>query len=74
MKIHRAAAVWTPAGLQRDWSVVVEGRRITEVRPAIQGDPDPRDGMLIPGLVNAHLHIEMSWLRGQVPPGGGFSA
>lgn len=29
-------------------------------------------GLLMPGLVNAHTHVELSHLRGQVPGGAGF--
>lgn len=31
-------------------------------------------GILVPGLVNAHCHLELSHLHGTIPPGGGFEA
>lgn len=30
-------------------------------------------GVLIPGLVNAHTHSELSYLKGKIAPGGGFA-
>jgi cytosine/adenosine deaminase-related metal-dependent hydrolase len=31
-------------------------------------------GILLPGLRNAHCHLELSHLGGTIPPGGGFAA
>jgi cytosine/adenosine deaminase-related metal-dependent hydrolase len=30
-------------------------------------------GILIPGMVNAHCHLELSYLKGQIPPGTGLN-
>ena len=30
-------------------------------------------GILIPGMVNAHTHLELSYLKGQIEPDGGFT-
>lgn len=63
----------------RDGAVVVDGERVRDVGPA--SDVRPRHagavvarvgGVIFPGLVNAHTHLELSALRGQVPGGRGF--
>ena len=62
----------------RDGRVVVEGGRVAWVGPA--GDPaapegpvrDLGRGVLLPGLVNAHCHLELSHLAGGAAVRGGL--
>ncbi|HVH44660.1 MAG TPA: amidohydrolase family protein [Labilithrix sp.] len=63
-----------------DGAVVVDGSgRIVDVGPA--ADVRPRHagpvvervrGIVFPGLINAHTHVELSSMRGKVPGGSGF--
>ncbi len=57
----------------RDGWVAVRGGRVTAVgggRPPAGAPPDTDLGSVavLPGLVNAHTHLELSGLRGRVPP------
>lgn len=58
----------------RDGFVAVEANRITAV-----GDAPPHNAIdlgnvaILPGLVNAHVHLELSWLRDRVPPAADFT-
>ncbi len=56
-----------------DDGVVLDVGRAADVLPRHAGAPVAVvRGVLMPGLVNAHTHLELSGLRGRVPGGTGF--
>ncbi|MSO36448.1 MAG: amidohydrolase [Acidobacteria bacterium] len=62
----------------RDGVVIVDAGRITGIgdQGSGIGDHGIRDlgnVVLMPGLINAHIHLELSWLRGRVPPAARFT-
>jgi cytosine/adenosine deaminase-related metal-dependent hydrolase len=59
-----------PAG-----TVTIRGEHITAVEPRGQRSPDRDLGnaALLPGLVNAHTHLDLSGLHGRNPPGADFT-
>ena len=65
----------------RDAAVILTGRRVQDVGPArrvLTGFHGPVEDLgdvtLVPGIVNAHAHLELSHLRGAAPPPTGFCA
>lgn len=61
-----------PHGIEDDVVIGLEGDVISFVRPRQASDPPASPGLLVPGLVNAHLHLELGWASGQVPGGEGL--
>ena len=74
--VHRASWVLpVDAPPIRDGCVEVDNGRIVAV-----GAAEPRGASceprvaILPALVNAHTHLELSWMRGRVPPGDAMPA
>ena len=63
----------------RDGAVALDGDTVVAVGPAAAlaarfGPAERLDAVLLPALVNAHLHLELSHLAGAVPGGAGLPA
>jgi len=64
----------------RDGVVIVDAGRIVaagSLEPGVGSRTlearDLGNVVLMPGLINAHIHLELSWLRGRVPPANKFT-
>jgi aminodeoxyfutalosine deaminase len=82
IRVERAAWVLPVAGPPiRDGWVALEDGQVADLgsvadMPAgiaaaafrVPGSHDHRASAILPGLVNAHAHLELSWMRGKVPP------
>ncbi len=63
----------------RDGAVALDGDTVLAVGPRAEvearfGPGERLDAVLLPALVNAHLHLELSHLAGRVPGGDGLPA
>jgi cytosine/adenosine deaminase-related metal-dependent hydrolase len=66
-------------GAIRDGAIALDGDTIVAVGPraeveALHGKGERRDGVILPAVVNAHLHLELSHLAGSVSGGEGLPA
>jgi len=61
--------------IHNGWVAVRDGR-IAGLGSQTEGPPSPARDLgavaILPGLVNAHAHLELSWLRDRVPPAANF--
>jgi cytosine/adenosine deaminase-related metal-dependent hydrolase len=78
MTVVRAAWVCpiTRPPIADGWVAIDDGR-VVATGAVLRDAPAPVSRNLgrvaiLPGLVNAHTHLELSWLRGRVPPGATF--
>ena len=79
MLIHPASWVLPIAAppIRDGWVAVEEGRIAAVGGPGDRPPGEriaapPRSEVILPALVNAHTHLELSWMRGRVPPGRSF--
>jgi cytosine/adenosine deaminase-related metal-dependent hydrolase len=78
--IHADAVIPGDAEVIHDGAVVVDTTgEIADVGPASEilvrhagANLERVHGALLPGLVNAHVHLELSAMRGHIPGGSGF--
>jgi cytosine/adenosine deaminase-related metal-dependent hydrolase len=81
MTVRVVSAPWVLTGPGEaaipDGAVALDGDVVAAVGPraemeARHGEGERRDAVLLPALVNAHLHLELSHLAGKVPGGDGL--
>ncbi len=77
--VGRPLAPGQPGEAIRDGALVLDGDRVVAVGPRAEieerhGKSERLDAVILPALVNAHLHLELSHLAGSVAGGEGLPA
>jgi len=77
--LHADALLIGDGTTVRDGALLLDGDVVRAVGPASEVLPRAAEirvervsGLLMPGLINAHTHLELSGMRGKMPPGTGF--
>jgi len=72
--VYRAEWVLPIAGgpIRGGWVALEEGRIAAVSSTPTSGAIDLGNAVVLPALVNAHTHLELSYLRGVVPPSARF--
>ena len=81
LRVRSLATLCAKSGLVRDAGLVLKDGRVVFAGPYREAKrlyagsfEDLGEITLVPGLLNAHCHLELSHLRGQGPQGQGFTA
>jgi cytosine/adenosine deaminase-related metal-dependent hydrolase len=80
----QAERAWLgPGRVEEGWGLRIEDgivrevgplRRLRQGRPVGETVVDCGRSVLMPGLVNAHVHLELGWLRDRLSARGGFAS
>lgn len=73
MPRHAAAWLWDGEALRSRCAVLVDRAGVVQEIESLSPNEEAT-GLLLPGLVNAHAHLELSWLAGAVAGGAGSVA
>src|SRR5215210_39949 len=70
----RADRIFDGSGFLYNHVLVLHGNRVEDVLSSgdAGGDVETVTGMLTPGLINCHCHLELSHMKGMIPEGSGL--